>query len=214
MWVHHSESEQLAGLAQGQVSQFEELYHRYKQPVFANIRKMVRDPEAAEDLLQEVFLTLWEKRQTLNSDLAGWLFVVSYNKAATYLKKQLREAAVVVRQPDLADLLPQLPPADDALYQQQLALVEAAVRQLPHRKQQAFQLCRFEGKSCEEAAATMGVSVASVRDYLKQATRLVRKYVRAAPRPDRGGGVSAVVTGRASSLGGRQGPDVQDLTIS
>ena len=211
MWVHHSESEQLAGLAQGRVSQFEELYHRYKQPVFANIRKMVRDPEAAEDLLQEVFLTLWEKHQTLDSDPAGWLFVVSYNKAATYLKKQLREAAVVVRQPDLADLLPQLPPPDEALYQQQLALVEAAVRQLPHRKQQAFQLCRFEGKSCEEAAAMMGVSVASVRDYLKQATRLVRNYVRAAPRPDRDGGV---VTGRASSLGGRQGPDEQDLTIS
>lgn len=185
MQIHRSDTEQLDALAQDQMSAFEALYHRYKQPVYANIAKLVRQPEAAEDLLQEVFLTLWEKRHVLNfgQDLGGWLFVVSYNKAATHLKKQLKEAVLMVRQPELADVLPQLPAPDKELFEQQLALVEAAVCRLPARKQQVFRLCRFEGKSCEEVAVTVGVSAASVRDYLKQATRQVRAYVQASPAP-------------------------------
>lgn len=194
MQVNRSEAEQLGALALDQVRAFEDLYHRYKQPVYANIAKLVRQPEAAEDLLQEVFLTLWEKRHSLDpaQGVGGWLFVVSYNKAATYLKKQLKDAALVVRQPELADLLPQPPAPDEELYQHQLALVEAAVSRLPARKQQVFRLCRFEGKSCEEVATAVGVSVASVRDYLKQATRLVRAHVRAAPAPA-GAGVLALL---------------------
>lgn len=188
MQVHRSEAEQLEALTGDRVDAFEELYHRYKQPVYANIAKLVRQPEAAEDLLQEVFLALWEKRHTLDParGVGGWLFVVSYNKAATYLGRQLREAAVMVRQPtgpELTDSMPQLPALDEKLYQQQLTLVEQAVSQLPRRKQQVFRLHRFEGKSCEEVALTLGVSVTSVRAYLKQATRQVRDYIRATPAP-------------------------------
>lgn len=47
-----SETAQLTALVLGQRLAFEALYHRYKQPVFANIQKMVPDPDAAEDLLQ------------------------------------------------------------------------------------------------------------------------------------------------------------------
>ena len=101
-----AETEPLAALALGQRPAFEALYHRYKQPVFANIRKMVPDPDAAEDLLQEVFIALWENRQAIDpaKGAGGWLFVVSYNKAASYLKKKLREAAILEPATDLAEL--------------------------------------------------------------------------------------------------------------
>lgn len=181
MHVHNSDAEEFDALAQGHVSAFEELYHRYKQPVYTNIAKLVRQPEAAEDLLQEVFSTLWEKRHVLDfgHDVGGWLFVVSYNKAITYLKKQLKVAALVVHESGLADGLPQPPAPDEELFEHQLALVEEAVCRLPARKQQVFRLCRFEGKSCEEVAAIVGVSAASVRGYLKQATQQVRAQVQA-----------------------------------
>jgi RNA polymerase sigma-70 factor (ECF subfamily) len=179
MAVIDSETEQLSGLALGQMPAFEALYHRYKQPVFANIRKMVPDPDAAEDLLQEVFIALWENRQALDpaKGAGGWLFVVSYNKAASYLKKKLREAAILEPETDLAELAVADELADEELYTTQLALVEEAVAHLPARKQAVFRLCRFEGKSAEEVAAATGISVASVRDYLKQSTRFIREYI-------------------------------------
>jgi RNA polymerase sigma-70 factor (ECF subfamily) len=183
MAVLHSEPEPLAALAQGQQPAFEALYHRYKQPVYANIRKLVKDDEAAEDILQEVFIALWENRYTIDpaKGAGGWLFVVSYNKAASYLKKQLREAAILEPEIDLAELAIADEPADEELAGLQLALVEEAVRHLPARKQTVFRLCRFEGKSAEEVAAATGISVASVKDYLKQSTHFIREYIQAGP---------------------------------
>ncbi|MFD1871455.1 sigma-70 family RNA polymerase sigma factor [Hymenobacter bucti] len=179
MAVIDSETAQLTALALGQRAAFEALYHRYKQPVFANIRKMVPDPDAAEDLLQETFIALWENRTALDpaKGAGGWLFVVSYNKAASYLKKKLREAAILELETDLAELAVADELADEELYTSQLALVEEAVRHLPARKQAVFRLCRFEGKSAEEVAAATGISVASVKDYLKQSTRFIREYI-------------------------------------
>jgi len=185
MAVLDSEAAQLAALSQGARAAFEALYHRYKQPVFANIRKMVPDPDAAEDLLQETFIALWESRAAI--DLAkgagGWLFVVSYNKAASYLKKKLREAAILEPETDLAELAVADELGDEELYTTQLALVEEAVAHLPARKQAVFRLCRFEGKSAEEVAAATGISVASVKDYLKQSTRFIREYIQLGGAP-------------------------------
>lgn len=180
-----SETEQVAALTQGQMPAFEALYHRYKQPVFANIQKMVKDAEAAEDLLQEVFIALWENRQAISQaqGVGGWLFVVSYNKAASFLKKKLREAAILEPETNLVELAAADELADEELYTTQLALVEEAVAHLPARKQAVFRLARFEGKSAEEVAAATGISVASVRDYLKQSTRFIREYVRSGPAP-------------------------------
>jgi RNA polymerase sigma-70 factor (family 1) len=180
-----TEAEPLAALALGQRSAFEALYHRYKQPVYANIRKMVPDPDAAEDLLQETFIALWENRQAIDpaKGAGGWLFVVSYNKAASYLKKKLREAAILEPETDLAELTVADELADEELYTNQLALVEEAVAHLPARKQAVFRLCRFEGKSAEEVAAATGISVASVKDYLKQSTRFIREYVQTGHSP-------------------------------
>jgi RNA polymerase sigma-70 factor (ECF subfamily) len=180
-----AETAQLAALAQGQRAAFEALYHRYKQPVFANIRKMVPAPDAAEDLLQETFIALWENRTAIDpaKGAGGWLFVVSYNKAASFLKKKLREAAILESETDLAELAVADELGDEELYITQLALVEEAVAHLPARKQAVFRLCRFEGKSAEEVAAATGISVASVRDYLKQSTRFIREYIQMGHAP-------------------------------
>ena len=179
MAVLDSETAQLTALSQGERTAFEALYHRYKQPVYANIRKMVPDPDAAEDLLQETFIALWENRTALDpaKGAGGWLFVVSYNKAASFLKKKLREAAILEPEADLAELAVADDLGDEELYTTQLALVEEAVAHLPARKQAVFRLCRFEGKSAEEVAAATGISVASVKDYLKQSTRFIREYI-------------------------------------
>ncbi len=185
MAVLDSEAAQLSALSQGERAAFEALYHRYKQPVYTNIRKMVPDPDAAEDLLQETFIALWENRQGLDpaKGAGGWLFVVSYNKAASFLKKKLREAAILEPETDLAELAVADEMGDEELYTAQLALVEEAVAHLPARKQAVFRLCRFEGKSAEEVAAATGISVASVRDYLKQSTRFIREYIQLGHAP-------------------------------
>ncbi|GAB3985410.1 RNA polymerase sigma-70 factor [Spirosoma daeguense] len=174
-----SEIELVHALSLGEVDAFDQLYHRYKQPVYANIFKMVKQPEAAEDILQEVFITLWENRQRVQTDksVGGWLFVVSYNKAASFLKKKLKESMVVQQQPELPDTSAPEESLDEELFDVQLSLIEEAVSHLPARKKEVFRLLRFEGKTHEEVAESLGISVQSVRDYLKQATRSVKAHI-------------------------------------
>ncbi|MFT3825330.1 MAG: sigma-70 family RNA polymerase sigma factor [Chitinophagaceae bacterium] len=157
---------------------FDGLYRRYHQAVYANICKMVHEPQAAEDILQEVFLALWENRQKLDAgQVAGWLFVVSYNKAATFLKKKLKEPAVLLHTEELPEPFVSSESTDEDLYHLKLSIVEEAVSHLPARKKEVFRLCRFEGKSYDEVATLLGISVVSVRDYLKQSTQFIKKYV-------------------------------------
>ncbi|QHV98147.1 RNA polymerase sigma-70 factor [Spirosoma endbachense] len=190
-----SELELIHALANNQVEAFDAFYHQYKQPVYANIFKLVKQPDAAEDILQEVFLALWENRYIIHQDksVAGWLFVVSYNKALSYLKKKLKESTVVTQQTDLPETTVAEEPLDEDFFVSQLSMIEAAVSQLPARKKEVFQLLRFEGKSYEEVAERLGISVQSVKDYLKQATRQVKKHIEEQNRSSRASAVSVLV---------------------
>jgi RNA polymerase sigma factor (sigma-70 family) len=100
--------------------------------------------------------------------------VVSYNKAATYLKQQLRAGII---QDEYPENIAQEEQEDDELYYLQLSIVEKAIDHLPARKKEVFRLCRLEGKPYEEVASIVGISVPSVKDYLKQSTRLIRQYI-------------------------------------
>ena len=207
MQVAYSEAEQLSALARGEARAFEALYQHYQRPVYANILKMVRDGAAAEDLLQEVFVALWEQRFTFNPrrPVGGWLFVVSHHKAASYLKKRVREAQALNAAPAPDDpAAERSAAAETELFEQQWAWLEAAAERLPARQRRVFRLCRYEGKSAEEAAALVGISVASVKDYLKQATLFIRGQVRGKQRrPGRPvADLGAAVSGLLLLLGG------------
>src|SRR6188472_1886831 len=81
-------------LRKDDINAFNTLYWEYHAAVYANALKLIKDPAIAEDIVQEVFVTVWGKRQTIDpdQDLAGWLFVISYHKTIDQLKRKLKEA--------------------------------------------------------------------------------------------------------------------------
>lgn len=173
-------------LADGEVTAFDTLYQKYHQPVYANILKLVKQPQAAEDILQDVFGALWINRLTISRDrsVAGWLFVVSYNKSLKFLNKAVREKvsflqALPVELAEDTDLSPMET-------EFQLRIIDEAIGQLPMQKRLAFTLCKLEGKTYEEAARILGISAHTVKEYLQASSRFVRaysleKYARTAP---------------------------------
>lgn len=161
-----------------ELQQFDAVYHQFHQAVYANICKMVCLPEMAEDILQEVFLSLWVNRQTVDlQNAGGWLFVVSYNKSMSFLKKKLCETSVLLPDTEYLAAVKEEQPEDEQLFQLRLSMVEEAIDHLPPRKKEVFRLCRFDGKSADEVADMMGISVISVKDYLKQSTQFIRQYI-------------------------------------
>jgi RNA polymerase sigma-70 factor (family 1) len=158
---------------------FDEIYHQYHNAVYSNIYKLVRQEAVAEDILQEVFIALWENRRKLEATkVAGWLFVTSYNKSVKYLKKKSRENAVPLSEgsPVYNTIQPE-EQVSEVQHRLRISMIEDAVNHLPERKRQVFRLCRYEGKSLDEVAHIMNISPSSVSDYLKQANRFIKDYI-------------------------------------
>lgn len=158
---------------------FNRLYQRYHKSVHANILKLVKCPEASVELLQDVFVSLWQNRDRIHQDrsVSSWLFVVSYNMSLNFIRKKVKESLVFVDEYPLDLRNAETSAAEDEPIEMQLQLLDEAVSGLPRRKQQVFHMCRYEGKSKKDVAELLGLSVRTVENYLKDANRMVKDYL-------------------------------------
>src|SRR6266571_944827 len=134
------------------------------------IRRRVRDPRDAEDILQDVFYELVEANRLLMpiEHVTGWLFRVARNRITDLFRKKKPEtfSDAAVEDEDgellqLEDLLPSPDAGPEALYARNVLLdeLELAVDELPQEQREVFVAHELEGRSFKEMAAETGVSV-------------------------------------------------------
>ncbi len=161
----------LNGLKAGKEEAFRYVFDKYYAVVRRNILKLVADECAAEDLLQECFVTLWEKRNELSDavDLGGWLFTTSYYKSMSHLRNSVK-LPVINR-----DSFPENVGIDTAdqqeeahqAYTHRMSLLNKAIQALPAQRQKALVLCKLQGESYENVAREMNLSEGTIRQYIK-----------------------------------------------
>jgi RNA polymerase sigma-70 factor (family 1) len=175
---------------------FDRIYNQYHQVIYANIFKLIKSEAIAEDILQDVFFSLWENRMKIDiqKSVSGWLFIVSYNKSLSILRKKVKEAVDYVENYDAYDDISEEIFLNEAVYESQLKILEEAVIALPPQRQKVFRLCHFEGKSQEEVAKILGLSTASVKDYLKHSKRFIREYVLSKTHLNQAIGLAVILT--------------------
>jgi len=174
----YNEEEIIFRLQQGDVQAFDQLYYKYSKAVYNNALKLTRDAAAAEDIVQEVFTSLWEKRKSIDDQrsVSGWLFVLSYNRAINLLKKKLTEEKAKLKMP-----------AQDTeeewsgLQDLQMDILEKAIAGLSPQKRRVFELCKLKGKSYEETAAELHISKHTVKEYLAGAMASIKEYIHEHP---------------------------------
>ncbi len=155
---------------------FDQTYARFHQAIYANVFKIVRNHSSAEDLLQEVFIAFWEHMGDLEPGrIANWLFVVSFNKSISYIKKAAKTTTDPY--PLQSDPPESIPEIDETEFEEKLMQVYEAIELLPEKKKQIFKQHRIEGKRLEEIASEMELSIHTVKDHLKIAGKLVRKSI-------------------------------------
>jgi RNA polymerase sigma-70 factor (ECF subfamily) len=169
------DAELVLGVQKDDVSAFDALYWKYHQPVYDNIVKLVKDSSEAKDILQEVFVKLWQKRHSIDvsKSVAGWLFVISFNLSVSHTKNRLREQALYRRVFNENHA-----PDDDFMeYERQLRLLETAIGKLSPQKKKIVTLCKLEGKTYEEAANELNISRHTVKEYLSSAMVNLNDYL-------------------------------------
>ena len=159
---------------------FDELYWKYHSAIYYNILKLTRDLIVTEDIVQEVFITLWEKRDSLDieKEISGWLFVVSYNKSIDYLKRKLKEslAQTALQQNDEHTI-----DAEGDLVNIRMNILEKAIEQLSPQKKRVFELCKLQRKTYAEVADELQISKHTVKEYLSGAVIFIKKYINQYP---------------------------------
>ncbi len=170
----------LLDLINGNEFAFAQVYKQYHQAILANILRLITNQQEAEDILQEVFIALWNNKHKLsvNHSIAGWLFTASYYKSIAILKKGIRQNQTSFN-PELHDILAvaEVENTFEKDYTNRLDKLNAAIDLLPPQKKLAFKLCRLEGKTYDEIATALNISVESAKDYVKSASKLLKRQI-------------------------------------
>jgi RNA polymerase sigma factor (sigma-70 family) len=165
----------------GSEEAFRCIFDHYYRPIKNNIARFVADPNSAADILQDVFLALWEKKHTLpdDTDIEGWLFTVSYYKSVSFIRKSIKAP---VGLPEESDTLYAVAESDtmekEDLYASQLHLLQEGIAQLSPQKKTAFILYKIKGRSYKEISQEMGISELSAKQYVKMSLQFLKQYVR------------------------------------
>lgn len=174
----YAEVKLLQLLKAGDADAYQQLYNKYHAALYAYILRFVKIPEIAEDVLQDVFIKIWEIRKNINPTLSfqAYLYRISRNSVFKMIKKIAADKELQI---GLASYMKGGAKEADAQLQCQEyeQILQTAVNQLPPQRQNIFKLCRHEGKKYDEVAAELNISRNTVKEHMVLAVRFIKDYV-------------------------------------
>jgi len=178
---HFQDTEELLyldGLKNGQRSGFDFIYKKYSILLLPRIQRMVKAPEIVDELMQDVFLKVWTRRDEidLEKSFKGWIFTIAHTTVFTYYRRLALDKKM---QQHLLEVFVEFydQTEDYIFHKERLQLLNSAVDQLPPQRREIFRLCKMEGKSYQEAAELLSISPSTVSNQLVSATKSIKNYV-------------------------------------
>lgn len=154
---------------------FARLFRFFAPRVKAYLMRLGADDAAAEDLMQEVMLTVWRRAPTYDPALAGvstWVFTIARNRRIDALRR-VRQPPVDVNEPALVPTAPAAP--DSAVAAQQWeAKIATAIATLPPEQAQMLKLAYFDDRSHSDIAETLKLPLGTVKSRLRLAIGRLR----------------------------------------
>lgn len=164
----------------GDIREFEDLFHRYYEPLCRFAFRIVNDMEMAEDIVQDFFYNLWKNHATLSFKLSfkAYLYHSIRNNALHYLehleiRKNYAETVIAESAAQMA--------GDDSpeLGVKELSrIVDETLMQLPERCSLIFRMNRFQGMKYREIAESLSISVKTVEAEMGKALRFFREALK------------------------------------
>jgi len=158
---------------------FVSLYNRYKGPVYAFCYKMLLDSDAAQDVMQETFLRVYENRDRLMKSGAfkSWVFTIARNQCLNWLRKSGRHVAI-------SEEGHELPPSSDTPFtrmekSEQIRFVTRFLESLRPEYREVLILREYQNLSYEEIAAVTRSSLSAVKSRLFKARRKLAELMEA-----------------------------------
>lgn len=173
----HTDAELIKQMALGSMSALEHLMRRHEPVVFHFALKMVKSAELAQEISQDVFLKIWEKRASLDTldSLPAWLFSLAKNHSLNSLKEIARryvhEEKYASAQLDIVDGEAEME------YNDLKKLAAGFIDQLSPQRRQIYRMKVEQGLSTAEIALKLNISPSTVRTQLVKSYQFLRANV-------------------------------------
>lgn len=165
-------------LKSGNERAFAEIYERYSQRIYSNLRKLLKDDQLAQELLQDTFVKIWEKREQLTFEISfrSYLYKISDNLVRDFFRKVSRDKKLIDHLILVASSNGNSIEYSDNFEVDQ-ELMTRAIEQLPPQRRRVFTMCKLEGRSYDEVSALLGISNSTINDHIVKATKAIRIYI-------------------------------------
>lgn len=170
------EKERMNKMRLGDEASFKALYQDCHQRVYAFIFHYVKDKEESEELLQRVFLKVWEKRQKIDpsKSVSSFLFTISKNMVVDHFRR-VKSRQMLAQEYKRRIHLEDHSTENTIIYNETKDFANAAIDVLPPKRGQIFRLSRFEGLSYSEIAQKLGISKNTVEVQMVKAIKTLRE---------------------------------------
>lgn len=174
---NHREKELLSKIAAGDEAAFRELHDLYWNDVYSLALAFTKSPQAAEDLVQELFIKLWMKRNALGhvENFQAFFRIMVRNHLISALRKsrkQENDLRAFIKLADPAEPFQFTPEVNEAS-----RLVSEIIAKLPARQQEIFKMSREEGLDHEKIANRLNVSKKTVSNTITITLAFIRKQL-------------------------------------
>lgn len=168
----------LLKLKDGDEQAFDKLYQSYSLRIYRKLFKMVKVDVLADELTQDVFVKVWTKRHLLDSEQSfrSYLFSIAQHLVYDTYRKISRDESLVNKVKLISTEL-YTHTEEDIYYKETGEMIQKAIELLPTQQRRVFQACKIEGRSYEEVARELNISVSTVNGHIVKATKTVAEYL-------------------------------------
>jgi RNA polymerase sigma-70 factor (ECF subfamily) len=172
--VENSESTVINLIKEGNAQAFEKIFREYFKSLHAYAYTFMKDDEQAEEIVQNIFCRIWEKRDQLKTDgsLKAYLYRSVHNESVNYLKHQKTRAIFQVHYSNGDQTAGE---ASEKIMAAELdGHIQKALNELPLQCRVIFQLSRFENLKYKQIADQLNLSVKTVENQMGKALKVLR----------------------------------------
>ena len=173
------DKELVALLKEGSQQAFAELYIRYYDSLFFYCKKYLKDEYGAEDIVQDIFIQLWDTHDTINitSSFSGYIYTSAHNR----ILKMIRHFDVHLRyaQHILMNAKEWTNETEDSIMNNDFtALLNEMMERLSPKQKEVFRLSRIEGLTYKEISEMLQISIPAVQKHASIALEKIKEHLK------------------------------------
>ncbi|SMC37558.1 RNA polymerase sigma-70 factor [Pedobacter africanus] len=170
-------TDMVTSLKKGEAQAMEQIYKDHWADVFDSACRRVRDKDVAQDITQEIFISLWTNRQRLaiKGSLRSYLQAAVKYKVINYFKSAIVKDKYQEDMFFLAEGQMELSAENKLMVKDMNKEIDEALQALPEKMRQIFRMSRMQEKTIREIAAELGLSVQTVKNQISAALKMLKE---------------------------------------